>query len=81
MEEEKSCNTHLYSFLRTRKIWEGKNVIFPISHELVGILNSVFLPCLMNKRVWRPINLLNMNKITANVKGGLLSSLFKHPCV
>ena len=39
MKEKKGCSTHLYSFLRKRNIWEGRTVIFPIIHELVGILN------------------------------------------
>ena len=42
MEEEKSCSTHIFSCLRTRNIWEGRTGIFPISHELVGILIFVF---------------------------------------
>ena len=50
MEEEKSCNTHLVSFLRKRNILEGRTIIFPISHELIGIFIFVFLPCLKNKR-------------------------------
>ena len=50
MEDEKSYNTHLVSCLRTSNIWEGRTVIFPISHELVGILNFVLLICFMNKR-------------------------------
>ena len=35
----------------------------------------------MNKSVWRPINLLSRNKITANVNGDHLSSFIKHLCV
>ena len=50
MEEEKSYNTHLVSFLRTSNIWEGRTVIFPISHELVRIFNFILLFCLKNKR-------------------------------
>ena len=46
----KSYNTHLVIFLRIINIWEGRTVIFPISHELVGIFNFVLLLCLMNKR-------------------------------
>ena len=42
MEEEKSCNNHLFSCLRTSNSWEGRTVMFPISHELVGILIFVF---------------------------------------
>ena len=42
MEVEKSCSTHLVSFLRTSNIWEGRTIIFPISHELFGIFNFVF---------------------------------------
>ena len=42
MEEEKICSTHLFSCLRIRNIWEGRTIIFPISHELVGILIFVF---------------------------------------
>jgi len=44
---------HFYpcSCLRTSNIWEGRIVIFPISHELVGILIFVFLSFLMNKRI------------------------------
>ena len=50
MEEERSCNTHLMSFLRTRNIWEGRTVIFLISSKLIGIFIFVFFPCLKNKR-------------------------------
>ena len=42
MEEEKSCSTHLYNCLRISNIWEGRTIIFPIIHELVGILIFVF---------------------------------------
>ena len=42
MVEEKICNSHLYNCLRTSNIWEGRTTIFPISHELVGILVFVF---------------------------------------
>ena len=43
MEEEKSYHTHLISFLRTSNIFEGKIVIFPISHGLIGIFNFVLM--------------------------------------
>ena len=42
MVEEKSFSTKFYNCLRTSNIWEGRTVIFPISHELFGILNFVF---------------------------------------
>jgi len=48
MVQEKSFSTHLVIFLRTGNIWEGRTVIFPISHELVGILNVVLLLFFMN---------------------------------
>ena len=50
MEEEKNFNTHLVSCLKTSNIWEGRIVIFPISHELIGIFNFVLLLFLNNKR-------------------------------
>ena len=51
MKEEKSCNTHLISCLRTSNIWEGRTVIFPISPKLIGIFIFVFFLCLKNKSV------------------------------
>ena len=42
IDEDKSCNTYFYNFLRTSNIWKGRTVIFPISHELVGILIFAF---------------------------------------
>ena len=49
MEEEKSFSTHLVSCLRTSNIWEGRTVIFPITHEIIGVFNFVLLLCLKNK--------------------------------
>ena len=51
MDEDKSCNTHLISCLRTNNILEGRTVIFPISPKLMGIFIFVLFFYFMNKCV------------------------------